>query len=227
MSAVFFPQNKTITQTVWLLLRILFQCTARSDTVQVHVYYSSSQALLPLLKAPDVELRLISKALYACWSLTAEDSLILGDAEVSRVIQMLNTDLTEPFSFHGLSFEALFTMIKNLAKVPQNALLFVEKAIPPILADLSERVLGDEQEAAMELLWLLMQGDGDGDAITGDTTDPSDCIKPGYEAEQSHQLHTGVYTVSTALHHVFVDHLHVNTKLSASNVVRKIRLDFM
>lgn len=101
---------------------------------------------------------------------------------------MLNTDLTEPFSFHGLSFETLFSMIKHLAKVPQNALLFTKKAIPSVLADLSERLLGHEQEVAMELLWLLMQNDGD--ASVADVRDDCVYIEPN---ERSHQQNSGVY----------------------------------
>ena len=120
-----------------------------------------------------------------------EDCLILGDIEVLRLKQMLNTDLTVPFSFHGLSFEALFTMMQHLAKVPQNAQLFVEKAIPPIIADLSERLLGDEQEAAIKLLWFLMQVDSD--TIIRDTTDKRDCTEPGLEAEKGHQQEIGMY----------------------------------
>ena len=143
-------QNKTITQTVWLLLRILFHCTIWSSTVQLRCI--NPQALRPFLKVPDVELRLITKALFACWFLAEGDCLVLEDVEMLRLKQMLNTDLVEPFSFHGLSFEALFTMMRHLANVPQNALLFIEKDIQSVIADLSERLLGDEQEMAMELL---------------------------------------------------------------------------
>ena len=173
---------------VWLLFRILFNCTIWSNTA-VHLHCSHSQALRPFLKVPDVELRLITKALFTCWSLTG-DCLLLEDVEVLRLRQMLTTDLVVPFSFHGLSFEALFAMIRHLAKVPQNALLFLEKDIQSVIADLSERLLGDEQEMAMELLWFLMQIDGD--AISRDTMNNRDCIKPGSKAEQSHQQEIGI-----------------------------------
>ena len=177
-----------MTQTIWLLLRILFQCTSISTTTQSN--QSCSQAMLPFLQASDVELRLMSKALLAYCSTVTEDTLILKDPEVSRVIQMLNTDLTEPFSFHGLSFEALFSMIRQLAKVPRNTLLFVENAVPSILADLSERLLGDEQTAALELMWLLMQDDGE-TYIQASTTDPNCFTEPSSEEEQSLQHNAG------------------------------------
>lgn len=147
---------------------------------------SYSQAVLPLLQAPDVEIRLISKALLASLSVTAGGrSLALDDAEVSRVVQMLNTDLTEPFSFHGLSFEALFVMIKQLATIPQNTLLFVENAVPSILADLSERLLDDEKTASLELMWLLMQGEGAQDIVGATAANPSDITEPCSETKWS------------------------------------------
>ena len=149
----------------------------------------------PFLKVPDVELRLITKALFACWSLTEGDCLVLEDVEMLRLKQMLNTDLVVPFSFHGLSFEVLFTMMQHLAKVPQNALLFIEKDIQSGIADLSERLLGSEQEMAMELLWFLMQTDGD--AVVRDTVDNRDSTEPGPEAEQDHQQVIGGCTVHT------------------------------
>lgn len=119
-----------------------------------------------------------------------------------RLKQMLNTDLVEPFSFHGLSFEALFTMMRHLANVPKNALLFIEKDIQSVIADLSERLLGDEQEMAMELLWFLMQTDGDGGAVFRDTKDNRDSTEPGPEAEQNHQQVIGGYTVYYILYHL-------------------------
>lgn len=174
---------------MWLLFRILFNCTIWSDTIQFHS--SQSQVLRPFLKVPDVELRLITKALFTCGSLTERDCLLLEDVEILRLKQMLNTDLVVPFSFHGLSFEVLFKMMRQLANVPQNALLFIANDIQSIIADLSERLLGDEQEMAMELLWFLMQIDGD--ALSRDTMNNRDSTEPGPIAEQSYQQKIGIH----------------------------------
>ena len=81
----------------------------------------------------------------------------LVDDEVTKLIEMLHTDLAEPFSFHGLSFRILFSIIKDLARNLDNLRKLVEKDIPSVLSELSERLAEDNQAIATELIWALMQ----------------------------------------------------------------------
>lgn len=142
--------------------------------------HNCSQSLLPLQEVPDIEVRLLVKALILCSTCECEfrgcdDSLqLLTDEEVSRMKRiLLNSNFSEPFTFHGLSYKILFSMIKCLAGDSRNTALFAQEEIPSILAELADRVDSDElKEDIAGLIWTLMQVEGQDD--TEDTAETID-----------------------------------------------------
>lgn len=166
-----------LTQAVWLNFRILYQCGESATVTALYNEHNCSQVLVPYMNAPDVELRLISMALIAQLTFLSGDKmytelLTLGSNETLKLVKMLKTDLEEPFSYHGVSFQVLFKMIKELIRFPRNAQALTEEGILSVLAELAEGLPTTEQEAATELIWVLMQNESNNDAIiVPDSTD--------------------------------------------------------
>lgn len=152
------------------MVQILFKwATKRTSVVSLFLKHNCLQALHLLIQAPDVELKLITRALYLCLMKKSGETIpddtlslqLVNDDEMIQLKIMLNTDLSEPFSFHGLSFRVLFLMMKFLASVSLNVELFLQWDIPSLIAQLSERLTGEAQEIATELIWNLMQCDNE------------------------------------------------------------------
>lgn len=125
--------------------------------------------LLHLQDVPDVELRMLIKALFLnlapkCELPSSNPGLsvkLLTDEEITRVKSMLqNSDGSEPFSFHGLSNCILVSILASLARDCGNILLFMQGEVIPMLAEFSEKVESEKLgEKITGLIWMLMQGD--------------------------------------------------------------------
>ena len=150
-------------------VRILFQCASKSRRVcLLFSQCNCSQSLLPLQEVPDVEVRLLIKSLLCLVSKhhqpgsrgSDNSSQLLTSIESTTLKQMLlrSHDVSEPepepFSFHGLSYKILFSMIECLAKDQGNAALSAQEDIPSILAEITDIRECDEELA--RLIWTLM-----------------------------------------------------------------------
>ena len=110
--------------------------------------------------APDKEFTIICKALLACLSLRRKetpDSAILQEVELSKITIMLRSELSVPFSVHGLSFSTLFSMLNDLTIVSENQKNFLKMDLLSVIAELVDRLLLQEQEAAAEVISALLQ----------------------------------------------------------------------
>lgn len=150
---------------IWLSIRILFQCASKSSRVcLLFNQYNCSQLLLPLQEVPDVEVRLLIKSLLLCLVSkhhqpgprgSDNSPQLLTSVEIATLKQiLLQSHDPEPFSFHGLSYKVLFSMIECLARDQGNAALFAQEDIPSILAELTDIRECDEELA--RLIWTLM-----------------------------------------------------------------------
>ena len=172
---------------IWLSVRILFQCASKSRRVcLLFSQCNCSQLLLPLQGVPDVEVRLLIKSLLCLVSKhhqpgsrgSDNSSQLLTSIEITTLKQMLlrSHDVSEPepepFSFHGLSYKVLFSMIECLAKDQGNAALFAQEDIPSILAELTDIRECDEELA--RLIWTLMLVESQDD--TAETRDDTALI---------------------------------------------------
>ena len=162
---------------MWIIrlsVEILFQCAANCSSIQSKfIQHNCSQAVLLLLQAPDIELRLITRAFFLCLSnkcVTSKDvdtsHQVLRDDETSKLIEMLNTG-----SLHGFSYQLLLKMMEYFVKVTENVSFFLQWGIPSILDSLSDRLNDEEdQEKLAQLIWRLMQFESGGDLVDGVVT---------------------------------------------------------
>lgn len=179
-------------------MRILFRCATKSRRIRLlYIQHNCSQLLLLLREVPDVEVRLLVKTLLTCIAFEQKDQpsqdsdnslQLLTDEELSTLKRMVvSSNTLEPFSFHGLSYEILFSMLKVLAKDRQNFVLFTQAEFPSFLAELADEMESDEQrEEIADLIWTLMQDKSQDD--TEDTAetggDTGDTIADSTAKEQ-------------------------------------------
>ena len=182
-------------------MRVIYCCAGSASFATQYIQRKFSEALAQFTCTPDAEVRLISKALLARLGLQNIDtmsaaSLDLRIDDVERIIKMLNSDGRMPTSFHGLPFQVLFSILKDIATVSQNLRMLVEDDhdIPSILAELSlsEKLSEHEQAESIELLWILMQyGSSDKVKKTEDSGDSKSNSSESH-AEESLQQDTGI-----------------------------------
>ena len=170
-------------RVIQLSVKILFQCAANCSSIQSKcIQHNYSQALLLLLQAPDIELRLITRAFLLCLSnkhIASKDVdtsyQVLRDDETSKLIEVLSTELSQPISLHGFSCQLLLKMMEYFMKATENASLFLQWGILSIFDPFSDRLRDEEdQEKLAQLIWRLMQfesgGDFVDDVVTVDTS---------------------------------------------------------
>lgn len=163
---------------ILLSVGILFQCAANCSRIQSKcIQHNCSQALLLLLQAPDIELRLITRAFLSCLSNKcvaskdlATSHQVLRDDETSKLIEMLSTEPSQPISLHGFSYQLLLKMMECFMKATENVSVFLQWGIPSILDPLSDRLKDEDQEKLAQLIWRLMQFESGGDLVDGVVT---------------------------------------------------------
>lgn len=162
-------------QIVRLSVKILFQCAASCSSLQSKcIQLNYSQALLLLLQAPDIELRLITRAFLLSLSsncvaskdVDTSHQVLRGD-EISKLIEMLSA---EPSLHHGFSYQLPFKMVEYSMKATENMSLFLQWGIPTILDQLSDKLRDEDQEKHAQLVWRLMQFESGDDFIGGIVT---------------------------------------------------------
>lgn len=156
---------------IWLSVKCLFQCAANSSSIRLQYdHCNCSQALLLLLHTPDVGLRLISRALLSCLSSASESDdtsqCVLKDDELSKLVDMLSSEIPKSFSSFDIPLPEFLKMIKQLLKNVANASLFQQQGIRTLLAALSDRVTGEEEQKILaEMMRKLAQFESEGDLV--------------------------------------------------------------
>ena len=116
------------------------------------------------LTAPDVEIRIISKAFVVALAKRFDEftgyakDCVISYSETEHLLEMIATDLLEPYSIRGLSFETLFWIIKDLAAVNTNLEQFMLYNMPSALAELSEKLPAENRTLALEVMCTLLEG---------------------------------------------------------------------
>ena len=160
-----------LTQAFWLNLLILYQCAANAYVPSFYDNITSfSNMLLNLVQhAPDKEIVIISKCLLTRLLIVGNgtiDNIILQGEEVNYIIHMLQSDLPEPATFHGLSFITLFSMILDLAAIDENRKKLLNCDVLLAIAELTDILPSLEQEAAIKVVSILLQEDYSISSIT-------------------------------------------------------------
>lgn len=153
-----------LTQSVWLNLLILYQSAANA---YVSSFYNDitgfSNVLLNFVQyVPDKEIIIICKCLLTRLLIVGNgtsDNVILHGEEVSYIVNMLQSDLPEPMTFHGLSFITLFTMIMDLAATDDNKKKLLNHDILLVIAELTDKLPALEQETAIKVVSIFLQDD--------------------------------------------------------------------
>lgn len=159
-----------------LTIEILFKCVGDR---QSHCN-NWLQALQLLVHAPDVELRLITKALLSslssqCLASKSGDTscCVLKDDEISVLVDRLSTKHPEPFP--KLSVQVLLKLMEHLVKIAENVSLFLQRGILALLTKLSDGLIcEDEKRILARVLWRLMQYKNEGEGDLKDTIAASD-----------------------------------------------------
>ena len=110
--------------------------------------------------APDKEIVIISKCLLTRLLVVGNgtsDNIILKGEEVNYIIHMLQSDLPEPLTYHGLSYITLFSMILDLAAVDENRTKLLDHNILLVIAELTDKLPSLEQEAAIKVVSIFLQ----------------------------------------------------------------------
>ena len=110
--------------------------------------------------APDKEIVIISKCLLIRLLIVGNgtsDNVILKGEEINYIIYMLQSDLSEPLTYHGLSFITLFSMILDLAAVDDNRKSLLDHNILLVTAELTDKLPSLEQEAAIKVVSIFLQ----------------------------------------------------------------------
>lgn len=142
-----------MTQIIWLSVQILFQCAVYNEALQTYfIKQKTEEALHLLLHSSDAEIRLLTRAFLVCVSSANASCISLQEDEVYKLVEWLNTDLLVPFSFHYVSFQVLFTMMKYLIKSAENAALFELCGIHVLLSQLSDRLTNENELKLLEAL---------------------------------------------------------------------------
>ena len=160
-----------LTQAVWLNLLTLYQCAANA---YVPSFYDNitgfSTMLLNLVQhAPDKEIIIVSKCLLIRLLTVGNgtfDKVILQGEEVNYIIHMLQSDLPEPATFHGLSFITLFSMILDLAAIDDNRKKLLNCDILFTIAELTDKLPSLEQEVAIKVVSIFLQDEYNISSIT-------------------------------------------------------------
>jgi len=151
-----------ITQAVWLNLLIVYQCGRYSSILSS---YGNNQEFVCVLinlaqHAPDKEITIICKALLAHLLYVVEETVTyatLQRVELDKVVIMLTSDLSEPMSVHGLSFNSLFSMLNDLAIVAENRKNLLEQDILSVIGNLVDGLSSQDQESAAIVISLFLQ----------------------------------------------------------------------
>ena len=163
-------------QIILLTIGILFKCAASNSNIQsLYIYYNCSQALLHILYAPDVDIRLITKTLLSSLFKSGDilhGDCVLQDDEMLRLVAVLST---KSITSQCLSFQALPHVMMHLVKNIENASLFLKYGIPALLDPLSDQLIGEEEQKILaKLVWQLMQYEHEGALIDPDPTELKD-----------------------------------------------------
>jgi len=110
--------------------------------------------------APDKEITIVCKALLAHLSYVVEGTAMyaaLQGMELDKVVAMLTSDLLEPMSVHGLSFNTLFSMLNDLAIVAENQRNLVEQDMLSVIGNLVDGLPSQDQESAAKVINTFLQ----------------------------------------------------------------------
>lgn len=90
--------------------------------------------------------------------LSAKPTALLTREEVHKLWMMLTSDLSEPFSFHVLSYKLLFSMIACLMKDRRNMALMKQQRIVFVLTKLA-KIIDEELKEELATLILSLKQD--------------------------------------------------------------------
>lgn len=110
--------------------------------------------------APDKEIVIICKCLLTRLLVVGNgnsDDVILQKEEVDYIIFMLQSDLPEPMTVHGLTFITLFSMIMDLAAIDDNKKKLLNHNTLLVIAELTDKLPSLEQEAAFKVVSIFLQ----------------------------------------------------------------------
>ena len=154
-------QENVFTQAIWINFLLLYKCVGEVSIGILQEPDQCLEAICPYTHAPDIELRIIAKALLIALAgrihnLSYSDSCPLNGSEAKYIATILNTDLPVPNSFHGLTYQDLFSMIKDLIECSESMSELLKQDLLSVLATQIDILPEKEQSIAAELLCLLM-----------------------------------------------------------------------
>jgi len=143
---------------------ILYHCAANAYVPSFYDNITGFSNVLLNIKqhAPDKEIIIICKCLLTRLLVVANgtfDNVILRGEEVGYIISMLQSDLPEPMTFHGLSFITLFSMITDLAAIDDNRKKLLNHDVLLVIGELTDKLPSLEQEAAIKVVSIFLQQD--------------------------------------------------------------------
>ena len=141
---------------------ILYHCAQSASVLFSYASHPEFRNIVVNLAqhAPDKEFTTICKALLARLSLITKEnaeSAILNEVELSKITIMFRSELSVPFSIHGLPFYTLFSMLNDLITVSENQKSFLKTDILSMIAELVDRLPIQEQEAAAKVISALLE----------------------------------------------------------------------
>jgi len=170
-----------LTQAIWLNFLILYYCSKSASVLSSYINNPEFYIVLVNLAqyAPDKEVTIICKALLARLSVmmkkTAKPS-ILQEAELNKIAVMLRSDLSVPFSVHGLPFDTLFSILNDLTIVSENQENFLKADLLSVIAELVDKLPFQEQEAAAKVINAVLQENHSAISIVAEDLDTNKSI---------------------------------------------------
>ena len=152
-------QENVFTQAIWINFLLLYKCVEEVSVGTLQEPDQCLEAVCPYTNAPDVELRIISKAFLIALARRIHNQSYgcpLNGDEAKYIATILSTDLPVPNSFHGLTYQDLFSMIKDLIECSESMSELLKQDLPSVLATQIDILPEKEQSTAAELLCLLM-----------------------------------------------------------------------
>lgn len=167
-------QENVFTQAIWINFLLLYKCVGEVTVSTLQEPDQCLEAVCPYTHAPDIELRIIAKALLIALARrihnqSYSDGCPLNEDEAKYIATILSTDLPVPNSFHGLTYQDLFSMIKDLIECSESMGELLKQDLPSVLATQIDILPEKEQSTAAELLCLLMDNSSRQDKNFDDT----------------------------------------------------------